>query len=328
MEVVSRSKFLLEDDMIVKCFEKAGITGITSISTLGAGEYNAVYEAVADKHYVLKVAPDPKRETQIYERDLMKSEVYWYEVLKEKTNIRTPEVYYSDFSCEVVPTYWFIMEKIEGAQMDSLEMNEEERAQAVRNSMEIVADFHRVHHDTFGYIQNDQHDNWYLALRSMILNLLEDARVKGYDSENGQKFLAYVDRHQVLFEQAECCMTSFDIWESNIMCNRQDGQIISTWIDPERCFWGDRIMDFICFEMDKALMDKTETLKAYNAIAELPITGTRGEKVRYAAAQALMGLIMEVERYYRYTPELPIWSRNSEFAKFFFKQAFAVFEEE
>ena len=37
--MVSRTKYLLDDKTVTRLFENAGITGITSIAPLGAGEY-------------------------------------------------------------------------------------------------------------------------------------------------------------------------------------------------------------------------------------------------------------------------------------------------
>lgn len=325
--VESKSKFLLDDETIKACFAKAGITGITSIGTLGAGEYNAVYEVVADKPYVMKIAPDPKRVTQIYERDMMKSEVHWYNVVRENTNIPMPEVYYSDFSQEVIPTDWFIMEKIGGCQMDEVEKEtEQEQDEAIRETVKILAGIHSIHNDKFGYIQSGLYDDWYQALRAMICNLMEDGRVMGYESERGKKYLEYVDHYKEVYAKAECCLTSFDLWESNIMCEKTPEGLFGTWIDPERCFWGDRIMDLVTWSFGDGLEGMAKQLEVYNSVAELPILPSKETEIRFAAAMATMGLIMEIENYYRYTPELPGWARNVGASGFLLGKAFAIYE--
>lgn len=324
--MVSKTKFLLGDDTIKKLFQKAGIAGVKSVAPLGAGEYNAVYEVVADKAYVLKVAPGDDDPVLTYERDMIKSEVYWYSVMREKTDIRVPQVYYSDFSRELIPTGWFIMEKMQGKQRNKFEMSDEEKAQKEARTAEMVSKMHRIHNDKFGYIQNKLYDNWYLALRSIIENLIDDCEKKGKKTKRGERFLAYVDEYKSVFKKAECCMVNFDIWDPNIMCTRENGEIKYSWIDPERCFWGDRIVDFICLEMFVQLKDKKAPLEGYNAVAELPITANGDEILRYAAAQALMGLIMETEKYYRYTPHHIGWWRNVGVSAFVFKQAFGVFK--
>ena len=52
--MVSKTKFVIDDNKIKELFSKAGISKITKISPLGAGEYNAVFEVMADKSYVSK----------------------------------------------------------------------------------------------------------------------------------------------------------------------------------------------------------------------------------------------------------------------------------
>lgn len=324
--MVSKTKYLLGDEKIKELFKKAGIDGVKTIAPLGAGEFNAVYEVVADKHYVLKVAPDDSVPVLTYEHDMIKSEVYWYSVIREKTKIRVPEVYYSDFSRDIIPAGWFIMEKMEGRQRNKFEMSKEEKMQKECRTAEMISQIHRVHNDSFGYIQNGLYDDWYLALSSIIRNLLANCRKKGKASKRGEKFLGYVEKYKEVFEKAECCMVNYDIWDPNIICTRENGEIKYAWIDPERSFWGDRILDFLCVEMNSPLAEKKESVAAYNAVAELPVKADRDETIRYAAAQALTALIMETEKYYRYTAHHFGWWRNKAFSLFLYKQAFGVFK--
>ncbi len=324
--MLSKTKFLLDDETIKKLFRKAGIEEVKSVAALGAGEYNAVYEVVADKAYVLKVAPADTSPVLTYEKDMIKSEVYWYSVLHDKTDILVPEVFYSDFSRELVPAGWFIMEKMPGLQHDKIPMSPEEKENKEYEKAKMVAQIHKIHNDKFGYIQNELYDNWYLALRSMVENLVADCARKGKKTRRGEKFLGYIDIYREVFEKAECCMVNFDIWDKNIICNREKGQIKCAWIDPERSFWGDRILDFICLDMFAQLEDKKRALEGYNAFAELPIEPGKEERIRYAVAQALMALLMETEKYYRYSPTYLGWWRNILVSAVLFRRAFKVFK--
>lgn len=322
----SKTKFLLDDITIKMLFKKAGIDGVKSISPLGDGMYNAVYEVVADKPYVLKIAPKKDVAVLTYESSMMKSEVYWYSVMREKTDIRVPDVYYFDFSCELIPTEWFVMEKMEGQTRGNFKMTDEEKADVNAKTAQMVSKMHSVRNDKFGYIQNGLYDNWYLALRSMVSNLLNDLKRVNKHSKRGEKLLSYIDEYKDVFEKAECCMVNFDIWDPNIMCTRENGEVQYAWIDPERCFWGDRIVDFICLETMNDLEDKKESLEAYNKVAEFPIEVNRETKIRYAAAQGLMALIMETEKYYRYRPYNQGWWVDTVTPSFMYPKAFGVFK--
>ncbi len=87
-------------------------------------------------------------------------------------------------------------------------------------------------------------------------------------------------------------------------------------------------MDMLCLGILQELDEKKPAIDSYNAKAERPIEINREIKIRYAAAQALIGLIMNTEKYYRYTPHHIGWWRNTASAIFFYGKAFRVFKNE
>ena len=60
-------------------------------------------------------------------------------------------------------------------------------------------------------------------------------------------------------------------------------------IDPERGFWGDPVMDFICFEFDKPLKQKTASLHAYNSLAQRTLTAGCEEEIRFRVCAGVSG---------------------------------------
>lgn len=317
--MVSRTKYLLDNSTIKKLFNKAGINGITSISVLGAGEYNAVYEVIADKAYVLKIAPKSDVPVLTYEKDMMKSEVYWYKIIRENTDIRVPEVYFEDYSKELIPSDYFIMEKLEGKQRSIKNID---ASVITEKTAKMVARIHNIHNDKFGYVQNDMYDSWYDALCSMIQNLIDDARRVGKRSKKGEKLLSYAHKYKAILTDVDCCMVNYDIWDANVLCSKnENGEIEFSWIDPERSFWGDRIFDFICLENPVgSIYNKKRTFAFYNTVCEKPIQPDKEIAIRYAFAQGLMGLIQEVEKHYRYTPHHFGWWRNVFSGAVFYRQ--------
>lgn len=325
--MVSRTKYLLDDKTVTRLFENAGITGITSIAPLGAGEYNAVYAVKADKEYVLKVAPAADTPILTYEKEMMQSEVYWYSLLRTQTDIRVPEVYFADDSKTLIPTAYFIMEKLEGTQMDKFQMTAEEKTECSRRVAQMVAQLHRIQNTEFGYLQNGLHGNWYDALTSMLENLIYDAERVGKKSPKGRKLLAYAQKYESILKEVPCTMVNYDAWMPNMLCRRlENGEIEIAWIDPERSFWGDRIFDFICLEFPKPLSQKTLSVHAYNEVSVRPIQCSREECIRFAFAEGVVALIQEVEKYYRYTPHHFGWWRNVLSAAMLYKQAFRTLE--
>lgn len=326
----SKTKFLVDDAMAVKLFESAGLKNINSISLLGDGEFNAVYQCESDgKWYVLKIAPDSNAPTLIYEKDMIKAEVYWYDMIRTNTDIKVPQVYYYDSSKKLVPTSYFVMEKLEGDNPSNMKMSAEEKHDFGSNLAVMCSKIHKVRGEKFGYIQNELHDDWYTAIRSMVVNLLEDAKAKGKRSKRGLKLLSYIDKHKAILQKVESRMVNFDLWMPNFIVKRDSNNKLNyAWIDPERSFWGDRIGDFVCLEMTKTLEKKKHSLTAYNKDNSDPIVLDYNANIRFAIMIGYLGLIIEVEKYYRYSPTMFGWWRNVIASKFNFNIAFKILKKD
>lgn len=307
----SRTKLALSESTVRRLFAAAGISEITDIEPLGAGEFNAVYAAKGNKQaYVFKVAPSEETGVLHYEQGMMRAEVFWYSQMREYTDIRVPKVYHTDFSHELIPADWFIMERLPGEQLDKIHLSAGEKEAVERRLAQMVASMHGVTNDRFGYVQNELYADWYSALHAMTENLLQDARKKSKRSKRGEQLLRAIERHRAVLQRAECTMVNFDIWTPNILCRRTKTGVECMWIDPERCFWGDRIADFFCLEFGTPLVKMAKTRKAYNAAAKHPVHATHDEQIRYWLMQGYAALIMETEKYYRYTPRHFGWWRN------------------
>lgn len=298
----SKTKYLLDDNTVKKLFESAGYKNIKEIKLLGNGEFNAVYAAVADgKELALKIAPSSSVDVMTYEKGMIKSEIYWYGMIKEHTAIRVPQIYHKDFSRTLIDADWFIMEKLDGMQMDAFEFTAEEKTQSQNILAEMAGEIHGIHGDKFGYVQGEMYENWYLALRSFAHNLMSDCQRKGKTSRRGKKFIEYIERGKEIFENAPSTMVNYDIWAGNVICRRVNGKVEYSWIDPERSFYGDPIFDFCCLDFLTPL-EKKKSVAAHNEVSEIKIGTGKEERIRYAASLAMMAFITETERYYRYSP--------------------------
>ena len=323
--MISRTKYLVDDETVRRLFQDAGLGAAEAVTPLGAGEFNAVYSVrVGGKEYALKIAPAPDCPVLRYETSMMRAEVYWYEQIREHTKIRVPEVYFTDFSRTKLPANYFIMEKLDGVPMDKMEFSKAERADADRETAVLAAQVHGIAGEQFGYVQNELYPDWYTAIRAMTKNLLDDCARVNKRSRRGEKLLALIDRHKAVLEKAPCTMVNFDLCPPNILCRREKDGIHYAWIDPERSFWGDKILDFVCLDATHPLEKKTGVLAAYNAAAKTPVTATREEQIRYAVGQGYLALIVEAEKYYRYTPHHFGWWRNVTAALYLYADAFRV----
>lgn len=298
----SKTKLYLRDADVHKAFSAAGFHTVSDIAPLTAGEFNSAYCVTADgEQYVLKVAPPrDSAHTLSYETDLMRQEVSFYREIAEKTDVRVPKLYYSDFSCAQLPSAFFIMEKLKGQPLTACKLSEDTRA-AVREQIgEIIAKLHTIKGEQFGYVQNGLHPNWYLAVRSMVENILADCEKAEKHCKAGEQVLLLIEQNRALLETVPCVYTHFDIWDGNLFYDPSDEELCLTLIDPERSFWGDGIGDFCSLDLLRPLKDKQDLLRGYNRRAEHPILPTQEEEIRYAVLLGYLGLIVYTERFYRY----------------------------
>lgn len=321
--MISKTKPDISLEEIQAMFESACLGEVKAADKLGDGEYNAVYDVETTMgRYVLKASPLDKTKVLTYEQDMMRGEVYWYAQLRTHTKIKVPYVYHKDFSHTVFPSDFFIMERMEGEQLNNAGLSKDEKAWCDEEIARMAAQIHKVTNDKYGYIQNELHDDWYSAIRSMVVNLIEDAQRAGKSTRLGQRLLKYIDHYKGVLVNVPCTMVNFDLWYGNILCVRKENGIELIFVDPERTMWGDALFEFANLDFTKPLNKKKITLKAYNSVAKTKINCTRNEMIRFAIGVAYLGLVQEVEKYYRYSPKYFGWWRNIIGSKFLFINAF------
>lgn len=326
--VISRTKYDISNEDIVRIFRHAGLGAVKSIQVLGAGEFNSAFSVETDTEtYALKVAAN-NAAVQIYEQNMMESEVHWYRVMAEQTDLRIPRVYFTDFTKQLIPTNYFIMEFIRGTQKDACTVTPAQKVKADAQIARMIAKLHRIRGTRFGYIQSGLRDSWDQALTLILENLLKDARNAGQQLPRAEKVLALIERYRDVLRKAPCRLISFDAWDPNFISISEDPeQPEFVWIDPERCFWGDPMLDFVTMDLDHwKLAEKTEVMAAYNELAEFPVSATREEEIRYGFGLCYLGAIMDCEKHYRYSPELPHWQTSIDFSNMFYDMGFSLLE--
>ena len=216
------------------------------------------------------------------------------------------------------------MERMEGEQLNNAKLSSEERRWCSEEIARITAKFHKVSNDKFGYLQNELYDNWYLALKSMIENLIQDIERTGRHTKRGKKLLFYAEKYKDVLINVPASMVNFDLWYGNILCVKNEDSLKLIIIDPERTLWGDCIFDFANLEFEKMLNRKETTLSAYNRIAKNKVTCSKEEMIRFAFGIGYLALVQEAEKYYRYTPHHFGWWRNIFSCLFLYKNSFKI----
>ncbi len=322
--IKSKTKYeaTLEEIKELFAFHKLG--NVSDIAPLGNGEFNSAYKVMLDdgKSFALKIAPPEEATVLTYEKNMMESEVFWYKMMHENTDILCPEVYVSDFSQNIIKSNCFIMQMMEGEPLYAVSFSDREYEEVQKQKIEMLTKIHRIKNDKFGYIQAGLYDTWYEALRSMADNLVTDCNTLGYETPDGERFLGYIDKHSDLLKTVPCRMVNFDLWDSNVLY--KDGKIC--WIDPERGFWGDPVADFITLGAGQKtpLSSKQKEIDIYNETAVEKIVLSEETEIRYELAVCYLALIEEVEKYVRYEPDEPNFLRNTNDARQMYDMAFGI----
>jgi hypothetical protein len=299
---------------------------LLTLAPLGEGEYNAVLkcDCLSGRTAVLKVAPKQNGAVMTYEQGMMASELDWYDTIRDKTKILTPKIVSRSIGAKGDEFDYFLMDYIDGKPLDHFDWTNEERQSIHRQKVSAMAAIHQVRGNGFGYVQRGWKATWYDAIEQMISDLLSDALRKGKVSKRGERLLKIVRDAKPILEQVECRMVNFDLWDSNWIATRTDNGVDLVLIDPERCFYGDFLGDFVAFEFLKPLSKKRETLELYAQVGGVPFEHDGPVQIRYAILTGYLALIMEIEKYYRYKPGMAGWTRNVLVSRLLYHQAFAL----
>ncbi|MDR3314367.1 MAG: aminoglycoside phosphotransferase family protein [Oscillospiraceae bacterium] len=282
----SKTKYAVTRAQVEALFDSAGLGGVTAITPLSDGWYNAVLAVTAGGvDYVLKVAPEPGITVLAHERNLLCQELRFIALLEEQTTIRVPKVFAQGLDKALLPCDWFIMEKLGGIRLDKARLKGAARQDADAQIAQILEQFHALQGAGFGYEQMGLEANWYLALRKMTQALVEDCAGFRKRCARGKKLLRYIELHREILEAVPGVLVNFDLHTMNLFY--QDEKL--TVIDLERCFWGDWVGDCI--------------MRGYAP----PKHFSREEQIRFYLLEAYLATVAHSEKYSRYRPWNKAW---------------------
>lgn len=297
----SITKFRVTDNQIRAAFNAAGIGEINGIKEISDGWYNSVF-LTADKNgkkYVIKIAPEKSVKVLTHEHNMMASEIKFYSVINEKTAIKTPKIIFSDFTENIMPTAYFIMNFLSGERLDKVQLTPEENKQVDEQWAWIFSELHKIKGSGYGYDQAGLADNWKDGLIHMTQILIDDAASFGKKCKIGKKLLAFIEKFSGTLKNVPCVLVNFDIHKMNLFYEKTPDGIRLALLDLERGFWGDPLGDFVMPEGFKSLTKKS-IISYYNRYAAEPVTVGRDEKIRYNLMIAYLAVIMYTERFSRF----------------------------
>jgi aminoglycoside phosphotransferase (APT) family kinase protein len=183
-----------------------------------------------------------------------RKEVNMHQLLKNQTNVKTPEILYSDASAEKTEFPFFITEYIEGESLqDSFpELDAEKQLEVVEQAGQILGEVHSK--ISFGYagelipengdITFDRESNWVEYITEELSKATEKAENTRF-SDLTEKAEDLVNKLSEL-DEPEKTLVFYDFRPDNVIA--KNGRI-EALIDFERAWAGDPLWDYAYSEM-------------------------------------------------------------------------------
>ena len=302
-------------------FQKHSLGTIQRAELMTGGEFNSVWKVITDslQKYVIKIAPQVNVKVLTYEHNLIQSEVYAYEKLARLKTVHVPKIYgYNWLNSE--PYQYLIMEFIEGEMLWNAKLSQEEMNQVMYKLGQTMAEIHSIKDMTgFGYIQNGLKKTWRDAYLSMINNIINDGIAKKAKIPYLKEIQKLINQNLSILDEVDSpVFVHFDLWAGNIILNNNQLYAI---IDCERAMFGDVMGEFISLDyITPFSVEKNKSLiEGYQSIANDKIEFNRNEMIRLYLMRLYLGLITNVEPYYRYSTLSVEFYRKYNFSKQYLK---------
>ncbi|MCM1241192.1 MAG: aminoglycoside phosphotransferase family protein [Lachnospiraceae bacterium] len=274
---------------------------VTEIIPLDGGTFNTLYRingsGALEDGVILKTGPCRDMELPGHEKEILRTEVYTYQIL-EGHKIPIPKLYGYDFSKSVLPCDYFIMERMHGKTW--FEYWPIRDPGLMRALGKYTARMHNVGMDWFGEISDDpakRFATWGEAFTAMTDDALEEIRAQNLRIPFDEIRYAVASRRAMLDALQRPSLVNFDLWAGNIFVRKQeDGYFLTGMIDFERSFLGDPLASFSTALLLYDDVEKEEAfLEGYNKVSEKPLRITGEDREKMLLYEMLMYLRSYVE---------------------------------
>ncbi|UCG01334.1 MAG: aminoglycoside phosphotransferase family protein [Candidatus Heimdallarchaeota archaeon] len=231
-------------------------TNLGSIIELTDGRFNTAYSIELPdlgQEVVMKVAPLSEIKILTYEKNIMKTEVQVYKILKEKTEVPVPEILSYNFKHDIINRDYLIMEKLKGIPWDKIESNlsHEQNDQLKYKTGIYAAQINSVIGNHFGYFTDKKksyNKSWKNTFVNMIKNVLDDGiELNAEIPRSSKHIMRLVENKAKLLDDVKVPqLVHWDLWEGNIFIIEQEQGYYSIEgiIDCERALWGDPLIEY------------------------------------------------------------------------------------
>lgn len=142
-----------------KAFPNLSTTNL-KIKALTGGCYNSAYmlSFANSLSIVLKIAPSPAVRVMTYEQNVMQAEVDSMRMIREKTSIPVPEIYFYDRDCDLIDSEYFFMEELKGEPFSEIQskLTDEQIGEIQFNLGKYVYEMSQITNNKFGLFAQPQ----------------------------------------------------------------------------------------------------------------------------------------------------------------------------
>lgn len=270
-----------------------GEDDLVAVRKLDGGTYNTVEELLltGDRRLILKTPPPPETPILRYEHELIGQEAEFYRGAAT-VGVPAPHVV-------VVADGRLLMTACPGTPWHLASLEAAERRTLRRELGGLVARLHRVTGPGFGYPSGavgPLAPDWRTAFTTIYDTVLADARryrawlPRPVDEVARQAKSAY----DALDEVTVPHLVHFDLWEGNILVERDGAPRIGGLIDGERMFWGDPLADFVSLALLGNIEEDPDFLTGYQEEGGQVVL-TSAARQRLALYRSYLYLIMLIE---------------------------------
>jgi len=279
-----------------------GAVELDGFEELTDGWFNAAYVlTLADgRRVVLKVAPPPDIEVLTYEQDIIWAEVEALGLVRTHTDAPVPEVLWFDDTGRRVGSPLFLMPFLPGGSLDKLrdELSVDQQA-AIDGQLGVhLRAINEIRGDAFGRLARSapRHTTWRDAFTELWTALLADGAHKSVTLP-----ISYEEPRTLLGRATAACeevaeprLVLWDLWDGNVLVDPDTGELRGM-LDLERALWGDPLME--------TQLTPAHRRDAFLATYRPTDLDTPGGRVRRAAYDLYLHLVMSIEGAYRLYPD-------------------------
>ena len=224
---------------------------IVFFDELKEGYFNTAYHISLDDglQCVLKIAPPPDQPILRYEKEILKAEVDSMQLVRSKTQIPVPQIYFfRENHSQLLTSSYFCMEYITGTALHKVRNLLDKNVQAdIDQSLGfLLQQMNQIQGSSFGLFAHTDspQTTWDAAFMKLLEYVLQDGEDVGVELPLSKtEFMAIATQHSSALKEIQTpALVHWDLWDGNIFIDPKTNKINGI-IDFERALWADPLME-------------------------------------------------------------------------------------